>query len=83
MVYYNFRVQNCKDSFGNTTNLVFCSNCFLIKLDGNRFQRQTKSPYPADSIYVNLSYLESTLTSSTGAKNSRKISSGIRNSDNN
>ena len=57
MVYYNFRVQNCKDSFGNTTNLVFWSNCFLIKLDGNRFQGQTKSLYPVDSIYVNLSYL--------------------------
>ena len=75
MVYYNFRVQNCKDSFRNTTNLsCFDLSIFLIKLDGNRFQGQTKSLYPVDSIYVNLSYLESTLTSSTGAKNSRKIS---------
>ena len=57
MVYYNLRVQNCKDNFANTTNLAFWSNCFLIKLDGNRFQGQTKSLYPVDSIYVNLSYL--------------------------
>ena len=36
MVYYNLR---------NATNLVFLI-CFLIKLDGNRFQGQTKSLYP-------------------------------------